>query len=383
MPSKADELFRRAKSHNAHNLGTLSIVIDALCENGLEDIIHVDKAKQYLLDFEAEKMKMSRFLVSPDMKYTKMYNAVIAGYLGCDTKKRGLEQADALLEHMISSHESNPRHIARPNTTSFARLMSALSQRGDNTRRLEVLLKKMEALNNRRKSVLKNSKDAELVANVVPNIVCYNTLLKSYARSNDDDALQSAMKLLGRMEADPDIKPDDISNSYILALLSRKNDADVSDTTSSGETVKYVSHALTNHDVDSLPFDDLNLNGRNDPTSKSFNSIMNGKLFVCTPLTQYPRRFSQPWSCRRVFEFQCMQQQGPLMVPRKVPRCYANLRRCTNLANLASNQVRFFVTFYLFAFLCSYTNILSTDVSHSIYGRHHFVQQAHECMAFV
>lgn len=280
MPSKADELFRRAKSRNAHNLGTLSTVIDALCENGLEDIAHVDMAKQYLLDFEAEKMKMSRFLVSPDMKYTTMYNAVIAGYIGCDTKKRGLEQADALLEHMISSHESNPRHIARPNTTSFARLMSALSQRGDNTRRLEWLLKKMEALNHRRKSVLKSSKDAELVANVVPNIVCYNTLLKAFARSSDEEALQSAMKLLGRMEADPDIKPDEISNSYILALLSRKNDADVGETTSSGETIKYVSHALTNRDMDSLPFDDLNLNGRNDPTSKSFNSIMNGKL-VC------------------------------------------------------------------------------------------------------
>jgi hypothetical protein len=273
MPSRADELFRRAKSRNAHNLGTLSTVIDALCENGLEDIAHVDKARQYLLDFEAEKLRMSRLLVTPDMKYTKMYNAVIAGYLGCGTKRRGLEQAEALLEHMISSHESNPRHIARPNTTSFARVMSALSQRGDNTRQLEVLLKKMEALNHRRKSVLKNSKDAELVANVVPNIVCYNTLLKAYARSNDDEALQSAMKLLGRMEADPDITPDAISNSYILALLSRENEANVSGTNS--YTIKYVSHAL---DVDNLRFEDLNLNGRSDPTSKSFNSIMNGKL---------------------------------------------------------------------------------------------------------
>jgi hypothetical protein len=168
--------------------------------------------------------------------------------------------------------------------------MSALSQRGDNTRQLEVLLKKMEALNHRRKSVFKNSKDAELVANVVPNIVCYNTLLKAYARSNDDEALQSAMKLLGRMEADPDIKPDAISNSYILALLSRENDANVGGTSSlSCDTIKYVSHAL---DVDSLHFEDLNLNGRSDPTSKSFNSIMNGKL-VCvfaTCMHQYPRR---------------------------------------------------------------------------------------------
>ena len=44
--AEADELFRQAKSRNAHNLGTLSTVIDALCGNGVEDITHVDKAKQ-------------------------------------------------------------------------------------------------------------------------------------------------------------------------------------------------------------------------------------------------------------------------------------------------------------------------------------------------
>ena len=278
MPEKADELFSRAKSHNAYDLGTLSTVIDALCKKGSGDIVHVDSAKRHLLQYEAEKMKWGRLLVSPDMKYTRMYNAVIAGYLDCDTKKRGLEQAEVLLEHMISSHESNPRHIARPNTTSFAIVMAALSHRGDNIRRLEVLLKKMEALNHRRKSVSKSSKDAELVANVVPNIVCYNNLLKAYARSSDDGALQSAMKLLGRMEIDPDIQPDSVSNSYISALLSCKNDADISDATSfsDSEIRKHINPDPTSVDIDSLHFDDLNLNdGSQIPTSKSFITIMN------------------------------------------------------------------------------------------------------------
>lgn len=278
MPKKADELFSRAKSRNAYDLGTLSTVIDALCKNRLGDIVHVDKAKKHLLHYEDEKMKWGRLLVSPDMKYTRMYNTIIAGYLDCDTKKRGLEQAEALLEHMVSSHESNPRHISRPNTTSFAIVMAALSHRGDNIRRLEVLLKKMEALNHRRKSVSKNSKDAELVANVVPNIVNYNTLLKAYARSSDDGALQSAMKLLGRMEIDPDIQPDSVSNSYISALLSCMNDADISDTTSfsDSEIRKHINPDPTCVDIDSLHFDDLNLNdGSQIPTSKSFITIMN------------------------------------------------------------------------------------------------------------
>jgi hypothetical protein len=278
MQEKADELFSRAKSRNAYDLGTLSTVIDTLCKNRLGDIVYVDKAKKHLLDYEVEKMKWGRLLVSPDMKFTRMYNAVIAGYLDCDTKKRGLEQADALLEHMISSHESNPRHIARPNTTSFAIVMAALSHRGDNIRRLEVLLKKMETLNHRLKSVSKNSKDAELVANVVPNIVVYNTLLKAYARSSDDGALQSAMKLLGRMEIDPDIQPDSVSNSYISALLNCKNDANIIDATScsDSEIREHINPDPTCVDIDSLHFDDLNLNdGSQIPTSKSFITIMN------------------------------------------------------------------------------------------------------------
>ncbi len=215
-------------------------------------------------------MKWGRLIVSPDMKYTKMYDSVIAGYLNCDTKKRGLAQADALLEHMVSSHKSNPRRIARPNTTSFAILMAALSRRGNNTLRMEALLKKMEALNYCRMSVHKNLQDAELVANVVPNIVCYNTLLKAFARSSDGGALQSAMKLLGRMGADLDIKPDSISDRYMFGIVKSQK--------ASSDAIKHFNHGPTNLDMDSLHFDDLNLNGRNqDPTSKSFNSIMNGK----------------------------------------------------------------------------------------------------------
>jgi len=193
-------------------------------------------------------------------------------------KTRGLEQAESLLAHMVSSHESNPRHIARPNTTTFARVMSALAQRGDNAYRLEDLLSKMESLHHRRKSVPRGSPDAQLVAQVAPNIVVYNLLLKSYARSNDDGALQSAMKLLGRMEKNPDVSPDDLSNSYILTLLNRRDGADVNGAASAIENNKLVGPSLTslNLDIDNLNLSDLNLNGQNlEPTSKSFNSILN------------------------------------------------------------------------------------------------------------
>lgn len=186
---------------------------------------------------------------------------------------------------MVSSHESNLRHIARPNTTSFARVMSALSASGDNTQRLEELLSKMEAMQQRSINVPKSSPDAELVANVAPNIVIYNLLLKSYSRSEDDGALQSAMRLLGRMEADSDIKPDNISNSYITALLSRQDGAvTATDTSSSSENDKLVSRNLTNLDIGSLNLVD----GNRDPTSKTFKSIIMRKFEFVVILDMFP-----------------------------------------------------------------------------------------------
>lgn len=305
MPSKADALFRRAKSCNLHSLGMLSTVIDALCNASTGDIAYVDKAKQYLLDFELESMKICHLLV-PDMKYTNMYNTIISGYLHCSMKERGLKQAKAILTHMISSHESNPRHIARPNTTTFATVMSALAQRGDNTRLLEELLKKMEALNQRRKIVIGSSMDSQLAAKVAPNIVVYNILLKSYARSHDEDSLQSAMKLLARMEADPTIKPDIISRSYISELLSRKDGGtDISGNLSPSDSISgnpdlvnldSGNFHLEDLDWGNIHLEDLNLNGKSQhPTSKSLTSIINGKLICVVNL--HPKALETDTQC--------------------------------------------------------------------------------------
>lgn len=79
MPSEADELFLRAKACNRHNLGTLSNCVDSLSLNAFQSIAHVEKANKYLFDFEQDKMRMSRASTTPDMKFTKMYNSVLAG----------------------------------------------------------------------------------------------------------------------------------------------------------------------------------------------------------------------------------------------------------------------------------------------------------------
>lgn len=257
MASEADELYLRAKScgNSAHNLTTLSATVDALCSS--QNITDVDKAKQHLFEFEQEKMQRSNPPL-PDMRYTYIYNNLIEGYVNCGTNE-GLEQADAVLSHMISSHGSNPRHIARPNTTSFAKVMAALSRTpGNRIQRLEVLLSKMEELNQRRKSAPQGSPESELVANVSPNNVIYNILLKEYKNTND---ASSAMKLLGKMESDPDIRPDNVTNSYIMDIIS--SDSRIS---SSSENEKDISSDSTSK----IGIESMNQN----PTAKSFHTII-------------------------------------------------------------------------------------------------------------
>ena len=276
MPARADELFLRAKECGIHNLGTLSALVDALCGDGA-DIAHVDQAQSHLLSFEREQMRPSYPSLAPvpDMKYTSMYNAVLDGFLRCKAKRRGLERAQQLLAHMVASHEANPRHIARPNTTSFARVMAALAHRDDHVGLLEGLLHKMETLDRRKRDAPRGSPEADLLANVAPNVVIYNLLLKSYARRGHDngtaeDAVQSAIKLLARMEKNPEVKPDSVSHSYMAALLTRSQNNEADKLSGRGESESMHS------DIDNL--DSLNLSELNPTstlTSKSFNSIMN------------------------------------------------------------------------------------------------------------
>eukprot|EP00985_Skeletonema_marinoi_P010987 scaffold5174_cov117-Skeletonema_marinoi.AAC.2 len=281
QPIKAVEVFETAKEKQLYNLQSLAVIVDALAKNSYMDISYVDKAKQYLLEFERDKMRMSPSLVFPDMKYTKMYNSVISGYLNCNQKDKGLAQAQSLLAYMIESHESNPRHIARPNTTSFVPVMSSLAY-NDGPLLLEKLLSKMESLYQRRNSILPHSPDAKLVANVEPNTTACNTLLKAYARVGNR---QSALQLLGRMEKDANLssaRPDDNTHAIMSTLFSDDSSAK---TISSDSSVDGKKVNLDILNVNGINLKDLNLNGQDlKPTAKSFESMMNSKLIICTDM---------------------------------------------------------------------------------------------------
>jgi pentatricopeptide repeat protein len=201
-----------------------------------------------------------------------MYNSVISGYLNCNKKDKGIVQAQKLLSHMIESHESNPRHLARPNTTSFVLVMSSLAY-VDGPDSLERLLRKMESLYQRRKNINPNAPDAKLVANVEPNTFACNAVLKAYARVGN---VQSALKLLGRMEKDKNLssaRPDVNTHAIMSTLLSADSSAKID--SDAGR------HGFLNVSVINLK--DLNLNGQDlKPTAKSFESMMNGKLIIYT-----------------------------------------------------------------------------------------------------
>jgi len=250
---EAHTLYKEAQSCDLTSLKTLSTTTEALCQ--ARDIEQIDKAKELLLDYEQEIMGKQSSTALPDMKYTYIYNSLIEAYLNSGTS-RGLEEAHSLLSYMISSHESNLRHIARPNTTSFVIVMAALAQRGQHIHRLETLLAKMEEMSQRKKNA-----SNDLVANVKPNNVVYNIMLKGYSLSKDNETLDSAMKLLDRMETDSDIKPlDSVSNTYVLDLLSRKDSAD------------NVRNANTSRGS--------NLNSQSQDSVESFNSIIKGVTTV-------------------------------------------------------------------------------------------------------
>jgi len=272
QPMKAVEVFETAKERQLYNLQSLAAIVDSLSKNSYMAISHADKAKQYLIEFEQDKMRTSPLLVFPDMKYTKMYNSVISGYLNCNKKDKGIVQAQKLLSHMIESHESNPRHLARPNTTSFVLVMSSLAY-VDGPDSLERLLRKMESLYQRRKNINPNAPDAKLVANVEPNTFACNAVLKAYARVGN---VQSALKLLGRMEKDKNLssaRPDVNTHAIMSTLLSADSSAKID--SDAGR------HGFLNVSVINLK--DLNLNGQDlKPTAKSFESMMNGKLIIYT-----------------------------------------------------------------------------------------------------
>ena len=270
QPMKAVEVFKIAKDTQLYNLQSLTAVINSLAKNSHMDILYADQAQQYLLEFEQDKMRMSPSMVFPDMKYTRMYNSVISGYLNSKSKE-GLARAQALLSHMLKSHESNPRHIARPNTTSFVPIMSSLAY-NDVPEPLEKLFAKMETLYQRRKRVHPHSSDIKLVANVEPNTVACNTLLKAYTRVGNR---QAALKLLGRMEKDENLssaRPNNNTHAIISTLFS----GDMSTKKMSSLGRENTPEVLN---VDGINLKNLNLNGKDlKPTAKSFESMMKSKF---------------------------------------------------------------------------------------------------------
>lgn len=142
--------------------------------------------------------------------------------------------------------------------------MAALANGGDHTDTIESLLSKMESMRDQRKQSLRDV----LEANVMPNIVAYNILLKSYARSQKNEAIASALKLFGRMESDSATpSPDDVSQSLMAGILSGK--------VQSANNGEESSTNSTNFLVDDITLDNLSVVCQNlEPTAKAFSPIM-------------------------------------------------------------------------------------------------------------
>jgi hypothetical protein len=272
MPSRAYELFLRAKECNISNLVILSSTIDALTKS--KDIVNVKTALHHLIEFEKFLSKTRTAESNKKHEYTCMYNACIKGFLNVEN---GTENAHKLLMRMIHSHDRSPFYIGQPNPTSFALVMDALAKSG-RSKEVESLLTKMEELDQRRQN---NPRGKDLELNVAPNIIHYNTLMTSYVRGNHAANLESAEKLYYRMQNDSRLpSPDEITTSLYLQLqsgvqsnISKSLGRVYSDPNRAVHASQQASDT-NNIELDELILDTIKQD--HNPSPKSFTAIMNG-----------------------------------------------------------------------------------------------------------
>lgn len=277
MPAKANELFLRAKELGIYNLTTTSAAVNALAQS--KGISHVQQALDHVLDLEKDtSVKHPLSISSKKRDYTWMYNACIAGFINTD-QYDGCVKAHNLLLHMLDSHARNPRHIGRPNTTSFALVMDALAQRGKSAE-VKALLIKMEELSHQRNN---SPRGRGLDATVDPNIIHYNTLITSCVRSGDSEDIELAKELFSRMNNDSNIpSPDAITNSLMLQLSGERSD-DKNSKAGPEMPRNIAPHTIS--DISTINIDDLILDtiSQNPNTSsKSFNAIMKSLAYSCS-----------------------------------------------------------------------------------------------------
>lgn len=261
MPSRAHELFIRAKECNLHSLAILSSTIDALTQS--KDIANVEIALLLLIDLEKFMSKTRNADISKNKHaYTYMYNSCIKGFLNVED---GTENAHKLLMRMIQNHSRNPYYIGQPNPTSFALVMDALAKSG-RSKEVESLLIKMEELDQRRQN---NPRGKDLEVNVTPNIIHYNTLMTSYVRGNHRE---SAETLYSRMQNDNTLpSPDAVTTSLYFQLQSN-----VKSSKSAGGELSERAALISQQapDINSIELDNLILDTIK--SSKSFTPIMKG-----------------------------------------------------------------------------------------------------------
>ncbi|KAK1743686.1 pentatricopeptide repeat-containing protein [Skeletonema marinoi] len=225
QPIKAVEVFETAKEKQLYNLQSLAVIVDALAKNSYMDISYVDKAKQYLLEFERDKMRMSPSLVFPDMKYTKMYNSVISGYLNCNQKDKGLAQAhqDYLFRFFCNGKKVN-LDILNVNGINLKDLnLNVYTTSGtvEGAEKATELLHQLERMNASGEISFKperflhnyNNQHRKGVEALSPNNASFSLCIKSWCRSNRPDAPERAEQILRRKE----VFAKEQSNVYIIA----------------------------------------------------------------------------------------------------------------------------------------------------------------------
>lgn len=145
------------------------------------------------------------------------YNILLNAYIRQGRRGGVFDSAERILMEMEQRFEETSNEFIRPDVVSYSTTISAMARtgrKGYGATRAENILNRMEA------------------AGIVPNTITFNSCLKCWARSNDNNAPERAEALVKRMEklhkaGNGNVRPDRISFNTLIHTFANAGKAEM------------------------------------------------------------------------------------------------------------------------------------------------------------
>ena len=200
MLSNMERLYNVKADTLSYNL-----VIDAYAKS--QDLRAVNETQRLLSVMENKFIEGNEFVMPDSFSYTTVIDT-----LSSKLKMNAGKKAELIVRRMESMCKEHGGK--QPGTAVYNALMNCYASRGDKSdlNRLEAILRFMEGM---------SQKDG--MAQMMPNVISYNTLLKGYAQSKEN-LTRKAEILLERMEnGEINVCPDVVSYTTVITAFARSS----------------------------------------------------------------------------------------------------------------------------------------------------------------